>query len=138
MNIIKLQYQPGFLPSDGFLCVAESNSESIPFAIKRVYYSYGVEEGVVRGRHAHKTLEQILICVYGEIKVTLDNGKGVASSFLLKDPSEGLYVGPNTWRTMEWQQKGSVLLVLASEHYDESDYIRDYDGFVNWRKTKEI
>jgi dTDP-4-dehydrorhamnose 3,5-epimerase-like enzyme len=138
MNIIKLQYQPGFLPSDGFLCVAESNSESIPFAIKRVYYSYGAEEGVVRGMHAHKTLEQILICVYGEIKVTLDNGKGTASSFLLKDPSEGLYVGPNTWRTMEWQQKGSVLLVLASEHYNASDYIRDYDEFINWRKTKEI
>lgn len=132
MQILKLQYLPGSLASEGSLCDAESNSESVPFDIKRVYYSYGVEAGIVRGAHAHKTLEQILICVYGEIEVTLDNGSGGKESFVLKDPSVGLYVGPSTWRVMKWLKSDSVLLVLASHHYDANDYIRDYDEFSAW------
>ncbi|MDY9920642.1 MAG: FdtA/QdtA family cupin domain-containing protein [Synergistota bacterium] len=135
---MKMIHRPGALPADGSLCIAESGSKEVPFDIKRVYYIYDVEKGIARGQHAHKILEQILICLHGEIKVTLDDGKGKITSHILKDPSEGLYVGPSTWRTMEWLRTGSVLLVLASEHYDESDYIRDYDGFINWRKTKEI
>ena len=132
MNILKLQHRPGTTFSEGALCVAESNSHSIPFDIKRVYYSYGVESGIIRGMHAHKFLEQVLICIYGEIEVTLDNGKGVKESIVLKDPSEGLYVGPSTWRTMKWVKSDSVLLVLASHHYDAGDYIRDHDEFTAW------
>ena len=132
MNILKLQYRPELESSEGSLCVAESNSESVPFDINRVYYSYGVEAGIIRGRHAHKTLEQILICVYGEIEVTLDNGRGDKESLLLNNPSVGLYVGPSTWRIMKWIKSDSVLLVLASHHYDPRDYIHDYDQFKSW------
>ena len=118
--------------AEGSICVAEGNSPSVPFNIQRVYYSYGAEAGIIRGRHAHKTLEQILICAHGEIEVTLDDGKGSIESIILKDPSQGLYVGPSTWRTMKWVESGSVLLVLASHHYDVSDYIRDYNEFLTW------
>ncbi len=130
MKILKLQHCPGLVPSEGSLCIAESNSDSVPFDIKRVYYSYGVEADIVRGRHAHKTLEQILICVYGEIEVGMDNGKGEIDNIILKDPSEGLYVGPSIWHTMKWIKSDSVLLVLASNHYDANDYIREYDEFI--------
>jgi len=129
---IKMICRSGASPSDGSLCVAESNTPEVPFDIKRVYYSYGAEEGVIRGHHAHKCLEQVLICVYGKIEIILDDGKGSVQSVILTDPSVGLYVGPSTWRTMKWLQTGSVLLVLASEHYDPEDYIRDYREFVNW------
>ena len=132
MRILKLQHCPSLVPSEGSLCVAESDSESVPFDIKRVYYSYAVEAGIVRGRHAHKTLKQILICVYGEIEVILDNGRGDKESLILKDPSVGLYVGPSTWRIIRWLKSDSVLLVLASHHYDPSDYIHDYDQFKVW------
>jgi dTDP-4-dehydrorhamnose 3,5-epimerase-like enzyme len=132
MIIYKLIQRPGLNKSEGSLCVAEANSESVPFDIKRVYYSYGVEAGIVRGRHAHKTLEQLLICVYGEIEVSMDNGKGEIENIILNDPSEGLYVGPSIWRTMKWLKSDSILLVLASHHYDPKDYIHDYDQFKSW------
>ena len=132
MIIYKLIQRPGLNKSEGSLCVAEANSESVPFDIKRVYYSYGVEAGIVRGRHAHKTLEQLLICVYGEIEVSMDNRKGEIENIILNDPSEGLYVGPSMWHTMKWLKSDSILLVLASHHYDPKDYIHDYDQFKSW------
>ncbi|MCK9558708.1 MAG: FdtA/QdtA family cupin domain-containing protein, partial [Candidatus Cloacimonetes bacterium] len=73
-----------------------------------------------------------LICVYGKIEVTVHNGKGKIENIVLNDPSEGLYVGPSMWRTMKWLRSDSVMLVLASQHYDSNDYIRDYDEFVAW------
>ena len=133
----KMIYKPGASPKDGSLCVAETNSESVPFEVKRVYYSYGVQEGVIRGHHAHKTLQQILICAYGKIEITLDDGKGSINTYILDDPSVGLYVGPSTWRTMKWLISDSVLLVLASDHYEAADYIRDYDMFIESINQKE-
>ena len=123
--------------SAGGLCFAESCSENVPFMIKRVYYIYGVSADIKRGFHAHKTLEQILICITGSINITLDDGKGIVEEVTLDSPSKGLYVGPSTWRTMKWLQNDSVLLVLASEHYDESDYIRNYDDFIEWAHQGE-
>ena len=116
----------------GGLCFVESCSENVPFLIKRVYYIYGVSADVERGFHAHKTLEQILICIKGTINITLNDGKGVVEEVALDSPSTGLYVGPSTWRTMKWMQDDSILLVLASAHYDEADYIRNYDEFLEW------
>lgn len=136
MNIIKLVRRTTQNPDEGSLCVAEASSSLIPFEIKRVYYTYGVKSGITRGHHAHKELEQVLICISGIIEVTLDDGKGSVESVVLSDPSEGLYVGPSTWRTMKWLRDNSVLLVLASEHYNASDYMRDYDEFIAWRKTE--
>jgi len=131
-KLIKMIYRPSPISAEGALCVTEENSPEVPFDIKRVYYSYGVQKGIIRGNHAHKKLEQILICIYGEIEVTLDNGKGNIEKITLNDPSGGLYVGPNMWRTMEWIKDDSVLLVLASEHYNADDYIRNYDDFKTW------
>jgi len=132
MGIKKLIRIPSQDKAEGSICVAEGSSSDIPFNIQRVYYCYGAEAGIIRGRHAHKTLEQILICVNGEIEVTLDDGKRSIESIILKEPSQGLYVGPSTWRTMEWLKSDSILLVLASQHYDVSDYMRDYNEFLAW------
>ena len=117
----------------GSLSVVEGNMDSI-FPIKRVYYIFGADKGVERGHHAHKALEQLLICVYGAIEVMCDNGEKNEYT-VLDDPAKGLYVGPGIWHTMKWLKDDSVLLVLASEYYDESDYIRDYDEFI--RLVKE-
>jgi len=118
---------------DGTLVFFEADRD-IPFAFKRVYYTYGVKEGVIRGHHAHKALEQLLICVYGAIEIMCDNGEKKEYT-VLDDPAKGLYVGPGIWHIMKWLKDDSILLVLASEYYDESDYIRDYDEFI--RLVKE-
>lgn len=110
--------------------VALEEFKDIPFEIKRVYYMYDTGEGIHRGFHAHKTLKQILICIHGSCKVLLDNGeeKKIVS---LEKPYEGLYIAHNMWREMYDFSPDAVLMVLASEYYDESDYIRDYDQFLN-------
>ncbi len=109
--------------------VALEEFRDIPFRIKRVYYMYDTAPGVVRGRHAHKSLEQILVCIHGSCKITMDNGRE-KKIVPLERPYEGLYVGPHMWHEMSEFSEGAVLLVLASELYDESDYIRDYDEFL--------
>ena len=110
--------------------VALEEFKDIPFEIKRVYYMYDTGEGIHRGFHAHKTLKQILICINCSCKVLLDNGqeKKIVS---LEKPYEGLYISHNMWREMYDFSPDAVLMVLASEYYDESDYIRDYDQFLN-------
>nr|WP_074365379.1 FdtA/QdtA family cupin domain-containing protein [Clostridium sp. N3C] len=116
--------------------VALEAFKDIPFEIKRVYYMYDTGEGVRRGFHAHKSLEQILICIHGSCKILLDNGyekKHVS----LEKPYEGLYISNDMWREMYDFSPDAVLLVLASDYYDESDYIRDYDEFLKFVKAKE-
>ena len=119
-------------PQEGSLVFFEANKD-IPFAFKRVYYTYGVKEGIIRGHHAHKALEQLLICVYGAIEIMCDDGDKKEYT-VLDDPAKGLYVGRGIWHTMKWLKDDSVLLVLACEYYDESDYIRDYDEFIRLAK----
>ena len=131
MALINIQKHCTNNKSEGILCVAEDNTNAVPFEIKRVYYTYGTEKEIIRGHHAHKELEQLLICVYGEIEIQLDNGEGRTETIILNDPSRGLYVGPMMWHTMKWLKSDSILLVLASEHYDESDYIRNYGEFID-------
>ncbi|QTX31891.1 WxcM-like domain-containing protein [Aminithiophilus ramosus] len=117
------------------LCVWEAGCH-VPFEIKRAYHIGGVEAGIVRGHHAHKSLEQILLCPYGTIEVTLDDGT-LKESVLLDRPDKGLYVGPAQWRTMKWIVTGSVLFVFASQHYDEADYIRDYHAFLAFARKEQ-
>ncbi len=90
---------------------------------------YDTGLGVTRGYHAHKSLEQILICIHGSCKILLDNGTEKKKVFLEK-PYEGLYVPNNMWREMYDFSEDAVLMVLASDFYKENDYIRDYDQFV--------
>ena len=111
--------------------VALEEHKDIPFEIKRVYYMYDTKEGVRRGYHAHKSLQQILICIHGSCKILLDNGKEKKKVYLEK-PYEGLYVPNNMWREMYDFSPDAVLMCLASEVYNEDDYIRDYQQFLDF------
>lgn len=111
--------------------VALEENRNIPFEIKRVYYMYDTRVDVQRGRHAHKNLEQIIVCVHGSCKVLLDNGTE-KEMVELNSPCEGLYVSNNMWRELLDFSEDAVLLVLASELYDEKDYIRDYAEFLDF------
>ena len=108
--------------------VALEGKKDIPFEIKRVYYMYNTVSGTVRGKHSHKKLEQILICIHGSCKILLDNGEEKKTVFL-ETPYEGLYIAHNIWREMYDFSEDAVLLVLASDYYSEDDYIRNYDVF---------
>lgn len=119
----------------GNLSVVEDN-EIVPFDIKRVYYLYDVPGGESRGGHAHKNLWQLIVAVSGSFTVTLDDGK-IKRTFVLNRPNIGLLIVPGIWRTLDDFSSGSVCLVLASEKYDESDYIRDYKVFEDYKKISE-
>lgn len=127
MQVVKYQFQQH--GDERGQLVALEEFKDIPFEIKRVYYMYETKEGVRRGYHAHKSLEQILICIHGSCKILLDNGteKKIVS---LEKPYEGLYVPNNMWREMYDFSSDAVLLCLASELYHEDDYIREYDEFL--------
>ena len=116
---------------DRGMLVAIEEMKDIPFEIKRVYYMYDTIEGVRRGFHAHKCLQQILIPIHGSCKIHLDDGTETVEVVLDK-PFEGLYISDAIWREMYDFSPDAVLMVLASELYDETDYIRDYDKFLEY------
>ena len=115
--------------------VALEEHKDIPFEIKRVYYMYDTGKGVTRGQHAHKSLEQILICIHGSCRLMLDNGKE-KKIVSLEKPYEGLYISNNIWREMYDLSSDAVLMVLASDVYKEEDYIRNYDEFLKFVNMK--
>jgi hypothetical protein len=100
----------------------------VDFEIKRVYYLYDVPGGADRGGHAHRTLQQLIIAASGSFDVIIDDGRERSTSHLTRSYS-GLYLAPMVWREIENFSGGSVCLVLASAHFDESDYIRDYEDY---------
>jgi len=114
----------------GYLSFFES-SKDIPFEIKRIYYTYSIPLGVKRGMHAHKELQQLMWCPYGEIEVILDDGKTI-ETFTLDSPDKGLLIVRGYWRDFYAKKEGSVLCVAASDYYIEEDYIRDYDEFLKY------
>lgn len=115
----------------GNITVVE-NCKTVPFNIKRAYYLYDVPGGGARGSHAHKELQQLIVAASGSFDVTLDDGN-VKRTFSLNRPYQGLLIVPGIWRDLNNFSAGSVCLVLASEKYDESDYIRCYDDFMKWK-----
>jgi WxcM-like, C-terminal len=119
---------PKIQNSQGNLTFIE-NSRHIPFDIKRVYYLYDVPGGSERGSHAHKHLHQFIIAMSGSFDVVLNDGRQ-EQRFHLNRSHYGLYVCPMMWRYLDNFSSGAVCLVLASEMYSESDYIRDYDVFL--------
>lgn len=129
MEIKKYTFRPH--GDDRGQLVALEEFKNIPFDIKRVYYMYDTSPGVSRGHHAHKKLQQILICVHGSCKILLDNGSE-KETVPLDKPNVGLYISNNIWREMFDFSPDAVLMVLASELYDESDYIRDYGEFLRF------
>lgn len=100
----------------------------VPFEVKRVFWNYNVPEGKSRGAHAHKQLRQLLVAVHGSFTVNVDDGKE-QQSFVLDTPWQGLLVEPGEWSSEDFFSPGAVCLVICSDHYDENDYIRDYDEF---------
>lgn len=108
--------------------VALEKGVNLPFEIKRVYYIWGTYEKAVRGKHAHRKLEQVIVCTSGSCDFILDNGKERITVHL-NNPAEGLYIKHNIWREFTNFTSDCVVMVLASEHYDKSDYIFDYDIF---------
>jgi dTDP-4-dehydrorhamnose 3,5-epimerase-like enzyme len=109
--------------------VALEKGEDFPFEIKRVYYIWDTVPHALRGRHSHRELEQVIICSSGSCDFHLDNGKTKAKVHL-ENPAQGLYIKGNVWREFTNFSAGCVVMVLASEHYRESDYIRDYAEFL--------
>ncbi len=121
-----------FEDARGILSVGELGKE-MPFPVRRIYYIYGVpSKDIRRGYHSHKALRQLCLCVSGSCTMMLDDGKE-KKDFVLDKPDKALYIGPGIWREMYDFTEDAVLMVLASEEYDETDYIRDYDEFL---KTK--
>lgn len=127
MSIIKLLDLANHGDERGGLIAIEAN-RTIPFEVKRVYFIHSTKVGVSRGFHAHLDLKQLAICVKGSCRFVLDNGI-VREEVLLDSPNKGLYIDSIVWREMHDFSEDCVLLVLASEHYDENDYIRDYTQF---------
>ena len=113
----------------GHLVVVEGQSD-VPFDVKRVFYMYGSDADVVRGQHANRRTEFVLINVAGRSKVTVRDGLGNEATFSLNRPHTGIYLPRMVWKDMFDFSPDSVLLVLASEHYDGEEYIRSYDEFV--------
>ena len=108
--------------------VALEGNKTVPFDIKRVYYIFSTQPGVARGFHAHKALKQVAVCVTGKCRMLLTNGTEKADIWL-NSPTRGIVIDEMVWSEMYDFSPDCVLLVLASEHYDESDYIRDYETF---------
>lgn len=109
--------------------VSLEGNKNVPFEIKRVYYIFDTLPDQDRGMHAHKNMEQIVIALDGACEFILDDGK-TKEKVLLNRPDIGLYIGKNMWREMKNFSYGCKLMVLASDYYDEEEYIRDYDEFL--------
>jgi dTDP-4-dehydrorhamnose 3,5-epimerase-like enzyme len=114
----------------GKLSVIEKST--IPFEIKRVYYLYDVPSDAFRGGHAHKNLNQFMIALSGSFEVKIDDGSN-NKKVMLNKPNKGLFIPSGIWREMDNFSAGAVCLVLASEFFDESDYFRDYNSFLDYK-----
>lgn len=121
----------------GNLVVIEGEGRDLPFDIKRVFYIYGSDSTVIRGQHANRETEFLLVNVSGSSKVRVDNGDESAV-IELNRPRMGLYLSSMLWKDMYDFSEDSVLLVLASRHYDEKEYIRDYGTYLQVLKEKEF
>lgn len=127
MSLIKTINFPPLGDERGSLVALEAH-KTVPFDVKRVYYIFGTKEGVSRGFHAHRALQQVSVCVTGKCRMVLDDGQRREEEWL-DSPTKGLLIGDLVWREMHDFSPDCVLLVLASEFYDETDYIRSYDEF---------
>ncbi len=128
MSLIQWVDFPPLGDDRGSLVALEAH-KTVPFEIKRVYYIFGTQSGVARGFHAHRNLKQIAVCVTGKCRMILDDGAKREEAWL-ESPTKGLIIDNFVWREMHDFSTDCVLLVLASEHYDETDYIRNYDEFL--------
>ena len=119
---------------DGCSLTFGESRASIPFEIKRFYNIYNFHEsGLDRGAHAHKNFKQVFFAVTGSFLFSLDDGT-IKESYIVQKPFEGVYVGPGVWHNMLNVKVGTVIFVVCSHHYDETDYLRDYKEFIDYFK----
>lgn len=134
-GIIKLHYIDDF--PDGTLVIGEAK-KNIPFQTKRIYYITNLSNPkATRGKHAHKKLEQYIFCLSGSFRLHLDDGS-TKQNITLDNPYYGIRLGPELWHTMSKFSRDCVILVLASEYYDEKDYIRDYEEFLEYTRNVNV
>lgn len=139
MNVVEMARMLEFSQKGderGHLVIVEG-MQDIPFDIKRIFYIYGSDKSVVRGQHANKKSEFVLINVAGTSKVWVKDGMGNEAVYSLNRPHTGIYLPKMVWKDMYDFSEDSVLLCLASEHYDATEYIRDYDEFVEIVRNKQ-
>lgn len=116
---------------DGVLSIAE-NGKEVPFSVQRVYYIYGLNDGsAIRGKHAHKHNQQVIFCINGSFTLEVDDGTS-QQEIVLDSPDKGVYMDTGLWHTMKDFSENCILLILASDLYDEGDYIRDYEEFKKY------
>lgn len=123
---------PYFADDRGALNVLEISRE-LPFGCQRIFYTYTVPQGSVRGEHAHRKCHQFLIALRGSVNVAVDNGT-VRDEIVLDSPSKGLHLPPGCWGEQYSHSEDCILLVLASQPYDNADYIRSYEEFLAWKR----
>lgn len=128
-RIIKI---PNFGDERGKMSVLEAD-EALPFSPKRVFYIYDVPANQIRGQHANTKTKFVMVAIKGSVKVTVSNGQE-EESFILDNPSKGLFLDSNTWKTMSDFSNDSALLVIASAKYDKEEYITDFEMFKSRRK----
>jgi hypothetical protein len=128
VNLPKIQNK------EGNITVLE-NLKDIPFEVRRIYYLYDVPMGAERGGHGHYSLEQFVIAASGSFSFVLNDGENQKEVYL-NDPSRALHIKPGIWREIKDFSSGSICLVLASEVYNENDYIRDYTNYKEWKSQK--
>lgn len=136
MNQVRMLEFAEYGDNRGHLVIIEGKID-IPFSIKRAFYIYGSKTDVIRGQHANKKTQFVLINVAGKSKVRVRDGEGNEAIYCLNRPHTGIYLPTMVWKDMYEFSEDSVLLVLASEHYDPTEYIRDYDEFVKAIKEEE-
>ncbi|MCW1980759.1 dTDP-4-dehydrorhamnose 3,5-epimerase-like enzyme [Xanthomonas arboricola] len=116
---------------DRGLLISLEQQRNVPFEIRRVYYIFGTRQGVHRGQHAHRHLNQLAVALHGSVTLLLDEGQGQGpEEVVLDDPSQGVLLGRMVWRDLHHFSDDCVLMVLADQYYDPGDYILDYDEFL--------
>lgn len=133
VNMIQLQSHG----DDRGLLISLERDKNIPFEVKRVYYSFGTKEGVVRGLHAHHKLKQMVVAVKGSCRFVLDNGEERVD-VVLSSPYQALYIDSFLWREIHDISEDCVCMVLADDVYNEADYIRNYDDFLAETKKRKV
>ncbi len=123
---------PRHVDGRGSLGVIEATD--LPFEIRRIYYLYDVPMGAVRGEHGHKRLEQLILCMHGQVEIILNDGNR-QFPFTLTDASTGLYLPPGLWRRLRFLMPETVVCVLASQLYEKDDYIFEYEEFLAWTRA---
>lgn len=126
---------PQILDPFGSIGVIEPRSMGLPFVVERVYYLHNLAPLSQRGGHAHKALYQLILAMSGSFTIELDDGRKFSEIFTLESPRTGILIPPGYWRDIKVNEPNSVLLVLASAEYDEADYLRTYDDFLEWKSN---